>query len=391
MKLILWLLALFAAAVAVTLAAKNVTGRALLEMPPYQIELSLDHFIIGVIAAFFVFYILVRIILGVLGFSRRHRHKKTDEMLLSGLKAYFEGDFVKAQRNTAIALKLADSATVQAICAVIAARSANKLDDISARDGYLNTALHKAPDEKSLCLATKTEFLLNDGHYEEALKTLRSLYSDGGLQSTVVLQLELEAQKQAGNWDAVIELTEVLVKRQSANKTLIKELKHDAQIENIRSKASDLSSLNQYWQHISPMEKMDSKLSVAAARAYISQGSCTIANRIIEQNVPITWDNELIELYAECLDYYVHRQIECAEVWLKSQPNNAQLLLTLGKLCTHCELWGKAQNYLEASLSVEPGHKAHFALAQLNEKLGKHELAMNHYNKGLELTLKQLN
>ncbi|HNB02594.1 MAG TPA: heme biosynthesis protein HemY, partial [Nitrosomonas sp.] len=59
--------------------------------------------------------------------------------------------------------------------------------------------------------------------------------------------------------------------------------------------------------------------------------------------------------------------------------------------CTYCELWGKAQNYLEASLSVQPGQKAHFALAQLNEKLGKHELAMDHYNKGLQLTLKQLN
>ena len=201
----------------------------------------------------------------------------------------------------------------------------------------------------------------------------------------------MEAQQQAGNWDAVIELTEVLAKRKSTNKTLIKELKHDAQIENIRSKAFDLQSLNKYWQHISSMEKMDSKLCVAAVRAYISIGNCKIANQIIEQNVPITWDNELIELYAECLDYHVNRQIECAEVWLKSQPNNAQILLTLGKLCTHCELWGKAQNYLEASLSVAPGHKAHFALAQLNEKLGKHELAMNHYNKGLELTLRQLN
>ncbi len=391
MKLILWLLALFAAAVAVTLAAKNTTGRALLEMPPYQIELSLDHFIIGIIAAFIVFYILVRFILGIIGFSRRHRHKKADETLLSGLKAYFEGDFVKAQKNAAIALKLAESSTAQAICAVIAARSANKLDEIAARDQYLNTALQKVPDEKSLCLATKTEFLLNDGHYEEALNTLQSLYSEGGLQSTAVLQLELEAQQQAGNWDAVIELTEVLAKRKSANKILVKELKHDAQIENIRSKASDLRTLNQYWQHISPTEKMDRKLSVAAVRAYISLGNCKIANQIIEQNVPITWDNELIELYAECLDYHVNRQIECAEVWLKSQPNNAQILLTLGKLCTHCELWGKAQNYLEASLSVAPGHKAHFALAQLNEKLGKHELAMNHYNKGLELTLRQLN
>jgi len=59
-------------------------------------------------------------------------------------------------------------------------------------------------------------------------------------------------------------------------------------------------------------------------------------------------------------------------------------------LCTHCELWGKAQNYLEASLSVEPSQAAHLALAQLHEKLGKHELAMDQYNKGLGLTLKQL-
>jgi len=66
-----------------------------------------------------------------------------------------------------------------------------------------------------------------------------------------------------------------------------------------------------------------------------------MANQIIEQNVPITWDNELIGLYAECLDYHVNRQIECAEVWLRSHPNNAQLLLTLGRLCTHANSGAK--------------------------------------------------
>jgi len=391
MKLILWLLALFAAAVAVTLAAKNTTGRALLEMPPYQLELPLDQFIIAAAAAFFIFYVLVRFILGIFGYSHRHRHKKADEMLLSGLKAYLEDDYIKAQKNTAIALKLTDAPIAKAISAVIAARSAEMLDDAASRDQYLNSALDQASNEKSLCLAAKTEFLLKDGRHQEALEVLQSLYSEGGLQSSAILQLELEAQQQAGNWDAAIDLINILAKRPSANKALIKKLKHEAQIQNIKSKASDLQSLNQYWQHISPIEKMDSKLSAAAARAYISLGNCAMANHIIEQNVPITWDNELIGLYAECLDYHVNRQIECAEVWLRSHPNNAQLLLTLGRLCTHCELWGKAQNYLEASLSVESGHKAHFALAQLNEKLGKHELAMNHYNKGLELTLKQLN
>jgi HemY protein len=390
MKLILWLLALFAAAVAVALAAKYTTGHVLLVVPPYQQEISLDHFIIGLITVFFVFYLLVRFILGVFGFNQQRRHKKTDATLLSGLKAYFEGDYSKAKKNASIALKLTDAPTVAAISAVIAARSAHELGETTVRDRYLSTAANKAPNEKSLRLTTQADFLLSDGNYKEALETLRSLYAQGGLQSSSALQLELKAQQQAKNWDAVLELTDVLAKRHSTNKMLVKKLKHDAQMENISSKASDLRSLNQYWQHISPLEKMDSKLAVAATRAYIALGNCTAAHQIIEQIVPITWDNELIELYAECLDYHVNRQIECAEVWLKAHPNNAQLLLTLGKLCTHCELWGKAQSYLEASLSVEPGHKAHFALAQLNEKLGKHEFAMDHYNKGLELTLKKI-
>ena len=391
MKLILWLLALFAAAVAVTLAAKYTTGHALLVMPPYQLELSLDHFIIGLIALFFIFYIVVRFILGIFGFNQRRRHKKTDVMLLSGLKAYFEGNYTKAQKNAAIALKLADSPLVAAISAVIAARSAHELDDSTARDEYLAIAAKKAPREKSLNLIAKAGFLLSSGNHKEALETLQSLYASGGLQPSSALQLELSAHQRAKNWDAVIELADVLAKRQSTNKALIKNLKHEAQMENIKNKALNLDSLNQYWQHMSPLEKMDSKLAVAATRAYIALGNCSTAHQIIEQNVPITWDDELIELYAECLGYHVSRHIECAEVWLKSHPNNAQLLLTLGKLCTHCELWGKAQNYLEASLSVKTGHKAHFALAQLNEKLGKHEVAMDHYNKGLELTLKQLN
>lgn len=390
MKLILWLLALFAAAVAVTLTAKNITGHASLTMPPYQLELPLNEFIVGVLAAFFVFYVLVRFILGIFGYSKKHRHKKTDEMLLSGLKAYFEGDFIKAQKNAAIALNLADSSTAKAISAVIAARSAQKLGDTTARDQHINNAISAAPDEKSLCLTAKAEFQLNQGQYHEALDSLQLLYSEGGLQSSAALMLELQAQQQAGNWDAVIELAEILEKRTSTNKAEIRQLRHAAQIENIRAKASDVQALNQYWQHISPLEKMDSKLCAAATRAYVALGNCAMANQIIEQNLPYSWDDELIELYSACLGNHVSRQIECAEVWLKAQPNNAQLLLTLGKLCTYCELWGKAQNYLEASVSVAPGQKAHFAIAQLHEKLGKHELAMDHYNKGLELTLRHL-
>lgn len=392
MKLILWLLVLFTAAVGVTLAIKDNPGHAILVMEPYiNIKLSLGELIISAIAAFVVFYVLVQLMLGLLGFGQWYRHRKTDERMLSGLRAYFEGNYVQARKSAASVLRLAESPAMKAIGAVIAARAAHKLDESTARDEYLTMADHAAPNEKLLRLITRAELLLDDGRHEEALSTLQALYASGGLQQTAVLQLELEAQRRAGNWDAVVDLADLLAKRQYVDKALIQKVRHDAHLENIKSKSSDLQSLNHYWLNIPPLEKRDSKLVVAAARAYIALGDCASAHQIIEQFVSKEWNAELILLYADCLGFHVNRQIECAEVWLKSYPNNAQLLLTLGKLCTYCELWGKAQNYLEASLSIESSDTAHFALAQLNEKLGKHELAMSYYNKGLESTLKQLN
>ena len=391
MRLILWLLALFAAAVAVTLAAKYNTGHVLLIMQPYRVELSLNIFLIGLLAAFFVFYLAVRLLVGIFGFSRHHRHKKAEYMLLTGIKAYFEGNYARAKKATSIALKLTENTTEKAINAVIAARSAHMLKEFTQRDEYLVTARKEAPDERILCLVTQADLQLSDGKHEEALNSLQDLYSTGGLQQTAVILLELEAQQQAGNWDTVIELTTVLEGRRHFNKIHVKHLRHNAYFESIKEKSTDLQSLDKCWQDLPIEEKRSSDIAIAATRAYIALGNCEAANRVIEQSVDAEWNAELIALYSQCLDYHVNRQIECAEVWLRSQPNNAYLLLTLGKLCTHCELWGKAQNYLEASLSVEPGHAAHVALAQLNEKLGKHELAIDHYNKGLKFTLKQLN
>src|SRR4029434_8504248 len=84
------------------------------------------------------------------------------------------------------------------------------------------------------------------------------------------------------------------------------------------------------------------------------------------------------------------RQIERAEGWLKHHPNDAALLFALGRLCARQALWGKAQSYLEASISVEPTHNAHLELARLHEKLGNTESARRHYRESLELALAKL-
>ncbi|CAE6508782.1 MAG TPA: heme biosynthesis protein HemY [Nitrosomonas nitrosa] len=385
MKLVLWVLTLFAAAAAVVIAAQYDHGSVLFVVPPYKIELTINIFIIVLIAAFFLFYLLLRLLANLFGLHR----KRINESTLTATKAFFEARFDKAEKAAASVVKSNSPSTISAINAVIAARSAHKQANYSQRDHYLAISEQKAPEEKELRLVTQAELLLEEERYEEALKALQTLYSEGGLQSTSVLQLELKAQQLAQNWDAVLELASILEKRHSVNRAAIEQIKHHAHIENIKKNGAHLESLNKYWNSLSPAEKLDSRLAATAARAYMALGEVSMAQKIIEQSIDSKLDSELISLYAKCLDGSVSWQIQRAEGWLRRHPNNAELLLTLGKLCTYCELWGKAQNYLEASLSIEPSRAAHLALAQLFEKLEKHDEAADHYHKGLGFSLKK--
>jgi len=61
MKSLLWLLGLFAAAVAVTLAARNA-GYVQIVYPPYKIEISLTLFVFALLSIFVLGYLLVRLL-----------------------------------------------------------------------------------------------------------------------------------------------------------------------------------------------------------------------------------------------------------------------------------------------------------------------------------------
>jgi uncharacterized protein HemY len=66
------------------------------------------------------------------------------------------------------------------------------------------------------------------------------------------------------------------------------------------------------------------------------------------------------------------------------------LLLSLGRLCARQGLWGKAESYLEASVSVEPTYTGHLELARLDEKLGNTDASRRHYRESLDLALAEL-
>jgi HemY protein len=182
-------------------------------------------------------------------------------------------------------------------------------------------------------------------------------------------------------------LAAALGKRGALPEVAATQLRITAQIEALRQQAGDATGLAECWQRTE--DKRDARVARTAAQLFIAGGDCRRAHEIVAAALDAQWNDELILLYAECLGADVLAQIERAEQWLKSRPRERALLLTLGRLCLAQELWGKAQSYLDASLSEEPSRSAHVALAQLYERIGKPEDANRHYRASVDAKLRQ--
>ena len=397
MRRVFWLLAICIAAVAVAIAASYNSGYVLLVVQPYRIELSLNLLLVLLLAVFVLGYFVVRLISITLRLpteireSRMNRRReKAHSAMLDGIKSFLEGRYVKAEKSATAALEIKESSSVTAINTIIAARSAHELREYSKRDEFIVMAENEAPEEVTLRLITHAELLLDERRPLEGLQVLQRLHPGEVRQHTAALRLSLKAHQQLSNWDAVLDLVGELEQRNAFDRTLVEQIRLNAHLQNLKVKSTDLQQLKNYWQSIPSSERKQGKLAAAAARAYISLGECVTAHQIIEQSLDHEWNQELTGLYADCLGEDAMHQIKRAESWLESHANDAGLLLALGRMCLHFELWGKSQNYLEASLSLDPSHSAHFALAHLNEKIGKPELAKEHYTKGLELILGHL-
>ena len=390
MRWVFWILGLFALAVAAALALRFNTGYVLLVSPPYRVELSLNLFVLGALALIGAGYIVLRLVLGAIDlpervreFRARRQRDNARSALLDALRAFFEGRYGRAEKAAAAVI---ESDEMPALGAVLAARAAHELRRYEQRDEYLARAGERAPGDLAMRVIAEAELLLEQRRFQEALLALKALPE----KHTAGLRLELRAQQQAKNWEPTLPLIDQLTRRGVFDAVQAAQLRRYAQIEILKRRALDRYSLEEYWQKIPAEQKRDPKVAAAAAQCFTALGGGEQACQIIEAALDHEWDSELVGWYAECAGAATVRRIERAEKWLKTNPRDSVLLLTLGRLCAEQELWGKAQSYLDASVAVEPSWSAHLALAELHDGLGHADAARRHYRESLDLAVAQL-
>ena len=381
-----WLIAglvLLAIAVAAVLTAGVSKGYVLLVYPPYRIELSLAFLLVALTIGFATLYGFIRLATHTLNMPRQVRQYRLRRSrgrargaMDQALLAYFEGHYRRAEKFAAAALKLQES---PALSAVIAARSAHEQRNKEARDNYLKAVEIVAPESKLLQLITQAEFLVEERRPQDALEVLDAAKVIAP-RNPALLRLEIRAHSLAKNWQQVLSGLAHLNRFKEFDRQQLEPLRLNALRESLLGKSQDSAALKDYWRKIATNDRLDPGIATAAARAFMGVRMGEEAKTIIERALENQWDPDLAALYADIPTDNTLAQIERGEAWLKQHPSDEALLLALGKLCATEKLWGKAQNYMEASLAVAPSRAAHAAYAQLMEKMGRPEDALR-YNR----------
>ena len=389
MRLLLWLVALMAAAIGIAVTARFNPGNVVLFYPPHRIDLSLNFFIVLEVLLFMLLYALVRAFNATVSMPARvaaYRHRKRErdgnKGLRDALKALFEGRFGHAEKAAARASDLPENA---GLAALIGARAAHRMREPARRDTWLAGTVQDS-SLKTARLMTVTELLVDDHQPDAALEAVAELNASG-TRHIHALQWSMKAHQQAKNWPEVLRLVRSLDKHKALHPALsarLRELAYDALLSD---NSHDAESIQRVWSTVPTADRIKPYIAAHAAAALNARGLHYEARTTVEEALAAQWDDRVVRAYRDAAapagTPALLAQIEHCEQWIRQRPNDAELALTLGSLCLKQKLWGKAQRYLEQALSdaSEPRmvRESHLKLAQMHEALGQHEEAAAHF------------
>src|SRR3954467_8128745 len=396
MRSLLWLLAVFAAAVAIVILGRVDAGYVLFVYPPYRVEMTMLLFTVAAAALFLVLYFLFRLVgqavslpAIVRAYRARRRRERAYAALASALQAYYEGRYRRAEKQAELAF---DTGPTPGLAALLAARAAHQMRDFERRDRWLERADNAGDALQTARLVSRAELALEERDFGAARDALRKLQS-AGPRHIATARMLLRAERGAGAWDEVLRLAGQLVKRDAIAPALAEEYKVQANVELLSRSADDAGAFERRWREIPARDQLHPRVAAAAARHATALGKSSLAREILEHSLAVEWHSKLIALYGELPPQLpateraeeARIRIERAESWLASRHRDPELLAALGRLCAQAELWGKARSFLEASVSFEESRAAHLELARLAERLGQAPDAQRHFRRAAEL------
>lgn len=408
MRSTLWLVALFAIAVAAALFAGNNQGTVTLYWPPFRVDLSLNLVVLGLALLFLVLHLALRALSALLNIPKEARRwrmlGKERAMHAAFIDALFNltaGRFVRARRAAELAItmeeslevhraKTAHSQRVRAMAHMVAAESAHALQDRTRREAHFQSLLELAPSREGQegregALLRAARWAVDDRDSAKALEWLDQMPS-GVARRTVALRLRLRAARLAGRSQQALDAVRQLTKHRAFSEVAGAGMARGLALEMLRS-AHDPSQLQRAWDGLDAAEQKVPDVALEAAERCLQLGGEASSSRQwllpLWERLPSRSEGLAASQRIRMVRILERGFTEAAgmpdAVWLtrvealqQANPADPLFQYLAGVLCTRLELWGKAQQLLRQSLTMlkdpEMQRDAWRALAELAEQ-----------------------
>lgn len=412
MRAALWLVGLFAAAVALALFAGDNEGTVTVFWPPHRVDLSVNLALLLLVGLFVLLHLALRALSAVFELPRQarrwraqQRERATHAMLLDAFTQFSAGRFLRARKAAEGALAREQALqgagdapphalALRTLAHMTVAESAHALQDQATRDEHFDKALDTAASRGAAAelregvLLRATRWSLHDHDPAGALARLDELPT-GANRRTAALRLKLKAARQSGRIHEAMDTARLLAKHRAfapdAARSLVRTLAAE-----LIGQAHDAGQLQAVWDSLDPAERTMPELALRAAQRLQTLGGDPATVR--EWLKPV-WDDMLAlpESFDDAHRARLARVLEAGmaggetdtsdQAWLgrleaaaQANPRDATLQYLAGMACLHRGLWGRAQMLLaQAARSLEDEglrRAAWRALAELAEQRG---------------------
>jgi HemY protein len=412
MRAALWLIGLFALAVAGAWMADHNEGVVALFVHPYRIDLSLNLFALLLVVLLAVLLLAQQAVAALLSLPREARRWRLQQKeraahaaLLDACTEFMAGRYLRARKSAELVLAresalrdatqhpLGHAVALRTVAHVMAAESAHALQDKTLRDQHLQQAEQESAQASGAEQHALSEGLslraarwrLDDRDAPGSLEQLAQL-PGAVARRTVALRIQLKATRLAGQTARALDTALLLAKHRAFSPLAAQSLVRSLVME-LLARTHDERALDKLWQGLPAQQRLQTEIAAHAATRWLELGGEPTKARAWLQPV---WDKLLAASSGRTIND-MHRLVQVLErsfkdapsadarQWLarveaaqQSRPSDAHLQYLAGMLCLRHQLWGKAQNLLAQSVKGLPDaslqRHAWSALAELAEQ-----------------------
>jgi HemY protein len=326
------------------------------------------------------------------GWIARGKERRARRRTTRGLLALAEGNWPRAKKMLTSSASNADTPLINYLAA---AQASFECGDHEAVDDLLRKAFESTPGSSMAVGITQAQLQLAGNRVEQALATLLRLRKQSPHHS-FVLKLLKTAYLRLEDWRELAKLLPELRKynilvpaelddlERKTWHNLLEKAAGKCRKEQASNPAASLDSLTDLWDQLPSSMRRDERTIFNYTSLLADLGDEGQAEILLRKVLRNHWSDKLINLYGRVESQAPDEQLLLAEQWLKDRPNNAELLLALGRLSLRNELWGKAREYFETSLKLQRKRETLAELSRLNAHMGHDTTSMNLLVQSLE-------